>query len=97
MMNSKYWTTHLQANEWVRLLVIVYQPDDQTAKRFLLRGPACALVEKRFDAFGYLLEFRVILDNARQRVRKQLPIFAPIQVSALSNLFPTRRGCIRCA
>jgi hypothetical protein len=84
-------------NDWVRLLVVLYQPDEQAAKRFLLRAPACAFIEKGFDALGYLLEFRVILDNPRQRAGKQCRIFAPIQAAATSSLFSRRRGCIRCA
>jgi len=83
-------------NEWVKLLVVLYQPDEQTAKRFLLRGSARTLVEKGFDVFSYLSEFRVIFDNPRQRSGEQLRIFAPIQAAVPSSVFSTSRGRIPC-
>ena len=76
------------------LLIVFDEPQQQTAKRFFLACSALPLVEQRFNTLRNPFQFRIILDDARQRTRKQFGILPAIQPTAASSLSSRSRGRI---
>ena len=52
------------------LLIVFDEPQEQTAKRFLLPCSALTFIEQRLNAPRHAFEFRIIFDNARKCARE---------------------------
>ena len=52
------------------LLIVFDEPQEQTAKRFLLPCPALTLFEKRLNALCHALQFSIVFDNPRKCARE---------------------------